>query len=193
MTAALTGGHGAYDGVQVETRSEPDSASLAEGTKNRSARSRRRRRRLLLALGAVVVLFVAATLALFVFAPTDQPRHVNGILSLNGGDEPAREAKAISLAEKGFAPVILFSRGSVANDAPCPKVPGISVVCFFDSTNNTRGEARWAGRYADSHHWRSLMIVPGRAQATRAPPRGTVLLGTGGRRSRHRAAPGDPR
>ncbi len=170
MTAALTGGHGAYDEAQVETRSEPDSASasIGERTKNRSARSRRRRRRLLLALGAIVVLFVAATLALFVFAPTDQPRHVNGILSLNGGDEPAREAKAVSLAEKGYAPVILFSQGSRANDTSCPKVPGISVVCFFDVTNNTRGEARWAGRYAESHHWHSLMIVPGRVQATRA-------------------------
>jgi hypothetical protein len=89
-------------------------------------------------------------------------------LSLNGGDEPAREARAIALAEQGFAPVLLFSQGSRGNDTPCPKVPRVSVVCFFDVTNNTRGEARWAGRYAELHHWHSLMIVPGQAQATRA-------------------------
>jgi hypothetical protein len=41
-------------------------------------------------------------------------------------------------------------------------------VCFFDVTNNTRGEARWAGLYAQRHHWHTLMIIPGRAQATRA-------------------------
>jgi hypothetical protein len=118
--------------------------------------------------GIIVMLLVAATLALFVFPPTDQPRRVDGILSLNAGDESIREAKAVALAEQGYAPVLLFSQGSPANDTPCPKVPGVKVVCFVDVTNNTRGEARWAGQYAERHHWQSLMIVPGRAQATRA-------------------------
>ena len=114
------------------------------------------------------MVFVSATLALFVYPPTELPTHVDGILSLNGGDEEAREALAVSLAEKGYAPVLLFSQGSRANDSPCPKVPRITVVCFFDVTNNTRGEARWAAQYAERHHWHSLLIVPGRAQATRA-------------------------
>jgi hypothetical protein len=114
------------------------------------------------------VVFVAATLALFIYPSTDQPRHVDGILSLNGHGEQAREALAVSLAEKGYAPVLLFSQGSVANNTPCPKVPRVSVVCFADLTDNTRGEARWAGRYAERHHWHSLMIVPSRTQATRA-------------------------
>jgi uncharacterized SAM-binding protein YcdF (DUF218 family) len=139
-----------------------------EGPKGPTRSRHRWRRRLLLTLGAVVVVFVAATLALFVFPQTDQPTHVDGILSLNGGDEQAREAQAISLAKKGYAPVILFSQGSLANDTPCPKVPKVSVVCFIDATNNTRGEARWAGRYAARHHWHSLMIVPGRIQTRRA-------------------------
>jgi hypothetical protein len=119
-------------------------------------------------LGIIVVVFLAASLALFVFPPTDQPRHVDGILSLNGRDEGTREALAVSLAERGYASVLLFSQGSPANDTPCPKIPRVSVVCFFDVTNNTRGEARWAGQYAERHHWNSLLIVPGRAQATRA-------------------------
>ena len=114
------------------------------------------------------MVFVTATLALFVYPPSDLPRHVDGILSLNGPNEEAREALAVSLAEKGYAPVLLFSQGSRANDSPCPKVPRISVVCFFDVTNNTRGEARWAAQYAERHHWHSLLIVPGRVQATRA-------------------------
>jgi hypothetical protein len=119
-------------------------------------------------LGAASMLFVVATLALFVSPPTDLPTHVDGIVSLNGDDERAREAEAVSLAEKGYAPVLLFSQGSPANDTPCPSVPRVSVVCFFDDTNNTRGEARWAARYAERHHWHSLMIVPGRTQALRA-------------------------
>ncbi len=116
----------------------------------------------------VVIAFVVATLAFLVCPPTNLPRHVDGILSLNGGDEGAREELAVSLAEKGYAPVLLFSQGSPGNDTPCPKVPRVSVVCFVDATNNTRGEARWAGLYAERHHWHSLLIVPGLVQATRA-------------------------
>ena len=126
------------------------------------------RRLLLWSLGIFVVAFVVASLTLFVAPATDLPRHVDGILSLNAGDESAREARAIALAEQGFAHVLLFSQGSPGNDTPCPKVPRVSVVCFVDVTNNTRGEAEWAGRYAEQHHWHSLMIVPGQTQATRA-------------------------
>ncbi len=134
--------------------------------------SRWRGRRLLLgSLGVVLVLvvvFVAMTLRLFVFPPTDQPTHANGILSFAGSDEGARTALAVSLAEKGYAPVLLFSQGGASTDTSCPKVPRVSVVCFVDVTNNTRGEAEWAGRYAAHHNWHSLLIVTGRAQATRA-------------------------
>jgi hypothetical protein len=126
------------------------------------------RRRLFWGFATLVALLVAATLALFVFPTTDQPRRVDGILSLNGSDESAREGQAVALAKHGYAPILLFSQGSAGNDTPCPKVPRIKVVCFVDVTNNTRGEARWAGHYAERHHWHSLLIVPGRAQAIRA-------------------------
>lgn len=134
--------------------------------------SGRRRRWLLLgSLGVLIlvgVVFAAATLRLFVFPASDQPTHVDGILSLNGGDETTREALAISLARKGYAPVLLFSQGGEASDTSCPKVPRVHVVCFVDGAGNTRGEAEFAGRYAERHHWHSLMIVPGRDQVTRA-------------------------
>jgi hypothetical protein len=116
----------------------------------------------------VVVVFVAATLRLFVFPPRDQPRHVDGIVSFNGPNEGARTALAVSLAEKGYARVLLFSQGGDGADTSCPKVPRVTVVCFADPTDNTRGEAEWAGRYAERHHWHSILIVPGRAQTTRA-------------------------
>ncbi len=110
---------------------------------------------------------------LFVWPPTNQPRRVDAILSFNGPAEATREALAIGLAKEGYAPVLLFSRGGFASVTSCPKVPGISVVCFVDTANNTRGEARFAARYAQQHGWHSLMIVPGRPQATRA----RLLLG----------------
>jgi hypothetical protein len=116
----------------------------------------------------VVVVFVAATLRVIVFPTQNQPRHVNGIVSFNGPDEGARTSLAVSLAEKGYAPVLLFSRGSKYADTPCPRASGVSVVCFIDASGNTRGEAEWAGGYAERHHWHSLLIVPGRGQATRA-------------------------
>jgi hypothetical protein len=116
----------------------------------------------------VLAVFVAATLRLFVFPPTDPPTHVDGILSLNGSDEIARANLAESLAAKGYAPVLLFSQGADIADTSCPKVPRVLVKCFVDVGGNTRGEAEWAGRYATRHDWQSLMIIPGRAQATRA-------------------------
>jgi hypothetical protein len=134
-------------------------------------RGRRRRWWLFGIVGVIVLVaafFVAATFRFIVFPPQDQPRNVNGILSFNGPDEGARTALAVSLAEKGYAPVVLFSQGSKYADTSCPKAKGVSVVCFVDVTGNTRGEAEWAGSYAERHHWHSLLIVPGRGQATRA-------------------------
>ena len=126
---------------------------------------------LLVAFGVVVlvvVVFGIASLRLFVLPQRDQPRHADGIVSFAGSHEEIRTSLAVSLAEKGYAHVLLFSQGGAATDTECPKVPRVSVICFVDTTNNTRGEAQWAGRYAERHHWKSILIVPGRAQATRA-------------------------
>ena len=106
--------------------------------------------------------------SLLVSLQVDQPRHVDAIVSFNGSNEGTREADAVSLAEKGYASVLLFSQGGAVADTACPKVSRVSVVCFVDVTGHTRGEAEWVGRYAQRHHWHSLLLVPGRGQATRA-------------------------
>jgi hypothetical protein len=116
----------------------------------------------------VVLAFLAITVVLFVWPATDSPHHVDAILSFNGPNEGAREDLAVSLAEKGYAPVLLFSRGGFGDETACPHVHRVVVVCFVDVTDNTRGEARFAAHYATQHHLRSLMIVPGRPQTTRA-------------------------
>jgi hypothetical protein len=165
---ALVDGHRANDGAPSVSESQLGATSPGRAAADGSSQVPRRRRRLLWILGTVAMVFVAATLGLFVFPPSDLPQHVDGILSFNGDDEQAREALAVSLAEKGYAPVLLFSQGASKSVTSCPTVPRVKVVCFVDDTNNTRGEARWAGAYARRHHWQSLLIVPGRAQSMRA-------------------------
>ena len=125
------------------------------------------KRWVLLGLGVLLTLFIVASSILFVWPPTDQPRHADAILSLNGRNEGAREATAISLAERGYAPVLLFSQGN-SYTTPCPKVPQVEVKCFEPVPGRTVGEVEWAARYAREQGWHSLIVVPGRAQSVRA-------------------------
>jgi hypothetical protein len=125
-----------------------------------------RRRWLVLVGGLGLVVVLVASSVLFVWPATNQPRHVDAILSMNGEDESARENTAIALAEKGYAPVLIFSQGHDAT--ACPHVPGVKVVCFIPVPNRTVGEVRFATAYAKAHDLHSLLIVPGRAQTTRA-------------------------
>jgi uncharacterized SAM-binding protein YcdF (DUF218 family) len=127
-----------------------------------------RRHPLIAAVLVVVVVFLVASSLLFVWPATDQPRHVDAILSLEGGDEGARETTAVSLARRGYAPVLLFSRGSPAAGTVCPRVFRVSVVCFFPHPAKTIGEISFASAYARRHGWHSLMIVAGHTQVTRA-------------------------
>ena len=114
-----------------------------------------------------MIAFLTASAVLFVFPASDQPRHVDAILSLDGENEPAREALAISLVKQGYAPVLLFSQGN-SDTIPCPRVPRIRVICFEAVPGRTAGEVEFAARLAHREGWGSLMIVPGRAQVTRA-------------------------
>jgi hypothetical protein len=125
-----------------------------------------RRRWLVLVGGLGLVVVLVASSVLFVWPATNQPGHVDAILSMNGENESARENTAITLAEKGYAPVLIFSQGHDAT--ACPHVPGVKVVCFIPVPNRTVGEVRFATAYAKEHDLHSLLIVPGRAQTTRA-------------------------
>jgi hypothetical protein len=141
---------------------EAQGASVSGDGKRRHAG----KRWFVMGLALALLGFLAATAVLFVFPATDQPRHVDGILSLNGTDETARESKAISLAEAGYARVLLFSQGN--ERTPCPTVPRVKVVCFVAVPGRTVGEVEFAADYAHSHGWHSILIVPSRGQLTRA-------------------------
>jgi hypothetical protein len=118
-------------------------------------------------LAALVLIFVAASAYLFIWPPTNSPRHVDAIVSLNGPDEGSREGRAISLAEQGYAPILIFSLGR-SQQVPCPVVPRVHVVCFVPNPGTTLGEIKWASAYARAHGIHSMMIVPGTSQAVRA-------------------------
>jgi hypothetical protein len=139
----------------------------ADATSRRARRGFVRRHRLLTTLALVVAALLAATSVLFLWPATDQPQHVDAIVSLDGINEGAREATAVSLAEKGYAKVLLFSQG-FARSTPCPVVPAVSVVCFEPNPARTVGEIEWAAGYAHRHRLHSLMIVAGSTQVTRA-------------------------
>ena len=111
--------------------------------------------------------FVGLSGALLVWPGADRPQHVDAVLSLNGPDEHFREQRALALVRDGYARVLLFSEGHYP-EVPCPKVPHVVVVCFVPKPARTVGEIEFAARYAARHAWQSLMVVPGRTQATRA-------------------------
>ena len=114
------------------------------------------------------VVFAVATARLFLWPPTDAPAHVDAILALGGDPGQLRAKQAVSLAESGYAPVVLVSLGGYP-PAPCPRAKaGIEVVCFRANPLDTRGEVEFATREAARHHWTSMLMVPERSQATRA-------------------------
>lgn len=147
--------------------------SRAEQEQAPSGRKRGHGKRwLVLGPALAVALFIIASGAVFVWPPSDQPTHADAILSLNGPNETHREALAISLAERGYAPVLLFSQGNFRT-TPCPTVPHVRVVCFEPHPARTAGEVEFAARYARGRGWHHLIVIPGRPQSIRA----RLLLG----------------
>jgi hypothetical protein len=116
----------------------------------------------------VVALFLAATARLFVWPPVDAPTRVDAVVALGGDPGQRRAHTAIGLANGGYAPVAVISRGGI-QEAPCPPPIGrIEIVCFRANPLNTRGEAEYVGRLAARRHWREIIVVPERSQSTRA-------------------------
>ena len=125
-------------------------------------------RRIALVAAVVLVLFVAASARLFVWPPTDQPVRADAVVALGGDPGQLRAQTAIALVRAGYAPEALISLGGTV-EAPCPRpVPAVRIVCFRADPLDTRGEAEYVGRMAARRHWTTVIVVPGRTQATRA-------------------------
>jgi len=132
--------------------------------------ARRRWRRAVLAVAAVLAVFVAATVRLFVFPAQGMPAHVNAIVMLDGPAGSGRLATALRLAREHRAPTLVVSRGTKLSDSDgCPPpMRTVKVICFNPSPATTQGEAELTGRLARQGHWRSLVLVTVAPQDTRA-------------------------
>jgi len=117
----------------------------------------------------VLVALLALTARLFVWPPTGAPPRADAIVIFNGDGN--RLDEGLALAWSHVAPRLVIARGSVywGQGTRCaPVIPRVTVTCFDPSPNTTRGEAEFAGRLAAQEHWRSVILVTTRPQATRA-------------------------
>ena len=119
-------------------------------------------------VGALIILFGAATARLFVWSPTDAPTRVDAVVALGGDTGQRRAHYALGLVTAGFAPVAVISLGG-KRAVPCPTHPKSErVICFRANPLDTRGEAEYVARLARASHWHHLMVVSERSQTTRA-------------------------
>jgi len=136
--------------------------------------SQLRPRRQVVLIGAVLLVlvlgvgFMAATARLFLWPPTDSPARADAVLALGGDTGQLRAQQGVALAEAGYAPVVVVSRGGYP-PAPCPTARApVRVICFRANPLNTRGEVEYAIRLARARNWTSIVMVTERDQATRA-------------------------
>nr|WP_131765274.1 YdcF family protein [Candidatus Protofrankia californiensis] len=121
--------------------------------------------RVRIGIGLAAAVFLTATGRLFVWPVRDIPEPVDAIVMYAGS--PGRLAKAVDLARAGYAPVLAVSTPFGAD--PCPvALPGVQVICFRPNPLTTQGEARMTAELAARHGWRSVLIVVGTSQDTRA-------------------------
>ena len=127
----------------------------------------KRRRIGTIAVLALVLVFCALTLRLFVFPDLNAPARSDAIVVL-GGTEGAG-AKGIQLAKDGYAPTIAFS---VPPATSCGHTiahrPSERVICFTPQPDTTQGEARWIAHMSTLGHWHQVIVVMRTTQATRA-------------------------
>jgi hypothetical protein len=127
----------------------------------------RRRHRVAVLLAVPLVAVSVLTGRLFVWPAQGMPARVDAIIMLNapGNTLPV----ALRLARQHRAGYLVISQGTPASHYACPRpVPGVKLICFHPSPATTRGEAEFAGRLARLHHWRSVVVVAIRPQASRA-------------------------
>jgi uncharacterized SAM-binding protein YcdF (DUF218 family) len=123
----------------------------------------------LLALGfMIVILLVVATARLFVWPPTDQPAKADAVVALGGDPGQLRATLAMRLAREGYAPVAVISLGGKRAVSCPPAVPRVELICFRANPLDTRGEAEYVARLAGRRHWKRIIVVSERSQATRA-------------------------
>ncbi len=140
---------------------------MTRAAERRRFRRLRPGRRTLIVLAALVAAFCLVTARLFVWPAEGVPARADAIVMLAGPGN--RLGLAVQLARQHRAPVLVVSQGYGGYAGPCPpKSSDATVICFSPDPATTRGEAEFVGRLAARYHWRSLILVAIRAQASRA-------------------------
>lgn len=116
-------------------------------------------------IAVLTVAFLAASVRLFVLPARDSPTSADAIVVFGGPDH--RLDRGVQLARDGLAPVLVASAGGPAGCTPTPPT-GVEFICFNPDPETTQGEARYLARLAAERHWEHVIVVVGRAQATRA-------------------------
>jgi uncharacterized SAM-binding protein YcdF (DUF218 family) len=114
----------------------------------------------LLGLGIV---FVAATIRLFMLPARNSPRHVDAIVVLGGTGH--RLETGVRLVREGYAENLIVS--TPGQGCPDP-IPNVHITCFVPSPSTTQGEARHTAALAKQYGWKSLIVITTTAQTTRA-------------------------
>lgn len=142
-------------------------SSISRGIAVRRRRFSRGWRRAFITVIILAVVFVAATVRLFVWPAQGMPASAGAIVMLAGPGD--RLQVALRLAREHRAPVLVVSEGWKGYGGPCPPpVKGVKIICFEPDPGNTRGEAEFAGRLAKRYHWHSIVLVTTPPQDTRA-------------------------
>jgi hypothetical protein len=129
----------------------------------------RRMRWILTAVAVVLVVFVVATVRLFIVPTTNAPEKSGAIVILGGSGGTVVRA-GVSLAEEGYAPLLVIS---LRPDEAC--IPSlleltvsVKVRCFHANPQTTQGEARAIAHLAAVDHLHRIIVVAPTAQVTRA-------------------------
>ncbi|WP_084157256.1 YdcF family protein [Haematomicrobium sanguinis] len=139
-------------------------------------RRRRILKRVLATLAALLLLWFAAGLYLFVFLPlpqADRESAADAVVVL-GGASRERLPAGLEAIRSGQAKTLVLSNPETAGNrstnswcaagAPIPQ----DIVCFTPKPNNTSGEAKQIGALAKENGWRSIIIVTSRYHEARA-------------------------
>jgi hypothetical protein len=126
-------------------------------------------RRWVVIVGAALVTAIAATtLRFYVFPVSGTPAHADAIVVLNGYGYQSRIEAAYRLAHAGVASAVVISTTASYADRCATPSAGVTLTCFVPHPASTQGEAREIALLAARHGWRSLLVVAGRSQETRA-------------------------
>lgn len=135
---------------------------------------------------AALVVLALLTTVLFVWPPTGQPSPADAIVVFGGTGD--RRDKAVQLARRHLAPVVVFSLWEGAQNPACHpamgaqhghlaswqrqvielQASGLKVLCFAPSPVSTQGEAEEVRRLVARFHWQRIILVTSREQAFRA-------------------------